>query len=218
MVTHHISPRGKMPMHYNHCMGHSDHLPQDIPSLIKEGSSLLSTREGDSAKAIFDDVLARDPSCAEALCGRGAAFCILGQFEEAIRDFDAALALEPKYAQAVGNRGLARFHKGEIQEAITDMSKAIELDPESGFYYDRADCFSELGKYDLAASDLDTCIELDPEQAGAYFERGVAFSRQGKTQKAILDFEEAIRRNWRYPQVYGSCQFCEWPRRPVVLG
>jgi cell division protease FtsH len=174
-------------------MDHSDKSPADLSALVAKGVSLVNAGKAELAKAIFDEVLARDPSCANALCGRGTALRSIGKIDEAIRDYDAALEIDPKYARAIFNRGLAHFQKGSTDEALADLNKAIEINPEPSFYFYRAQCFCQLRQYDQALRDLTTCIESDPTQPATYLQRGSVLSQQGKGKKAIRDFEEAIR-------------------------
>ena len=47
------------------------------------------------------------------------------------------------------------------------------------------------GQADLAQGDFTKAIELDPDYGEAYFNRGLAFSDLGQTQKASADFQKA---------------------------
>jgi cell division protease FtsH len=184
-------------------MDHRDHFPMDLTARLEEGISLVNKGQADAAKVIFDQVLAGDPLCAKAFCGRGTAFRILGRIEQAIQDYDAALAIEPDYARALFNRGLARFEKGDIDEALAELDKAIELHAEPGFYYHRAQCFCRVKLFHKAVIDLTECIELDPDmQAATYCQRGTVFLELSKHKEASADFEEALRRNPNEPQLY----------------
>lgn len=198
------------PIQYDDWMGASDQSQHDLDSLVEEGLSLVSNAEANPAKAIFDQVLSRDPSCTKALCGRGMAFQILERIDEAIQDYDSALQIDSSCARARFGRGSAKFQMGDTEGALNEMDKALKIDPEPAFYYHRAECFYQLERYDDAVADLTICIELEPNQPATYFQRGVALSQQGKSKESIQDFEEAIRLDLDDPEVYAwlSLELC----------
>ena len=58
------------------------------------------------------------------------------------------------------------------------------------------------GDCEKAIADYTEAIRLDPKDAKAYYNRGVAYGEKGERDKAIADFTEAIRLNpkmaWAY--------------------
>jgi tetratricopeptide (TPR) repeat protein len=70
-----------------------------------------------------------NPSSAETLVHRGAAYEKLGEHDRAIKDLDRALALDPNFALAYYVRGLAYGSLGEYDRASRDLNRAVELDP-----------------------------------------------------------------------------------------
>jgi Flp pilus assembly protein TadD len=48
-----------------------------------------------------------------------------------------------------------------------------------------------LGQYERAIQDYDVVIRLDPQEAMAYYIRGLVYERLGKTKEAELDFQKA---------------------------
>jgi len=59
-------------------------------------------------------------------------------------------------------------------------------------YYNRGHAYAEQKKYDLALSDYNKAIELDPKYVKAYNGRGNAYSDQKKYDLAIADYTQAI--------------------------
>ena len=53
----------------------------------------------------------------------------------------------------------------------------------------------DKGKYDDAIADYDKAIALDPNDAGAYTNRGVAYGRKGDKDQAIADFRKVLEIN-----------------------
>jgi tetratricopeptide (TPR) repeat protein len=48
------------------------------------------------------------------------------------------------------------------------------------------------GKYEEAIIELNKAIELDPEYAAAYYDRGIAYDKGGEVAKARVDYEKCI--------------------------
>jgi tetratricopeptide (TPR) repeat protein len=54
--------------------------------------------------------------------------------------------------------------------------------------------------YDQAISDFDTAISQAPENAGYYYNRGVAYRKMGKNTEAQADFDKAKQLGYTVPQ------------------
>ena len=52
--------------------------------------------------------------------------------------------------------------------------------------------YADLGDYDLAIADYNKAIELMPDLAEAYYNRGVARKMKGEKEEAIRDFERFL--------------------------
>ena len=59
-------------------------------------------------------------------------------------------------------------------------------------YIERGNEWLQKNRVDLAAADFDLAIELDPECAEAYHNRGLARAVSGDARAAIADFSKAI--------------------------
>jgi len=65
----------------------------------------------------------------------------------------------------------------------------------------------EIVALDRAITDYDQAIELDPQFAGAYTNRGLAYSNKGNLDRAIADLDQAIALNPQYANAYFSRGF-----------
>jgi tetratricopeptide (TPR) repeat protein len=62
-------------------------------------------------------------------------------------------------------------------------------------YLDRGDKNNNKADYDLAITEFDRALQLDPNSAAAYFGRGRGYLRKGDNSKAIADYSQALRLN-----------------------
>ena len=140
---------------------------------------------------------------------RGNARFNLGDYQGANADFTAIITRDPKNIDAYVNRGNAKDRLKDYTGAIADYTKAIELTPDYSSYYNRAGTYMSVGNlgaetgdqaaakkyYDLAISDCNKAIGLDPNNGDAYRSRGDAKCKLKDYKGAIADYSKAIRLN-----------------------
>jgi tetratricopeptide (TPR) repeat protein len=87
--------------------------------------------------------------------------------------------------------------------ALGLIQKSILLSLDSAInYLIRGECYSGMGKYEMAFLDFDRAIKGLPNNAEAYFVRGAAFYTKKKYQEAFNDFDNAVRLNNRNADAY----------------
>jgi tetratricopeptide (TPR) repeat protein len=105
--------------------------------------------------------------------------------------------------------GLLRVGEKSWAQAVELFTSAIDsLTPRAEAstnpweaYVWRGNVYSWLGKYDLAISDYDRCLEFNPHREG-FFNRGVAYGSKGDHDAAIADYTKAIEIDPRYKEAY----------------
>ena len=111
----------------------------------------------------------------------GFIFSTLQQYYMGILEFTKAIAFDPQNSTAFLYRGLAYWQAGNISnemKVITGKrSKAI---------------IEQLGNFGNAMTDLDKAIELNPNNAEAYYYRGIVYQTLGDTDKATRDVNKAL--------------------------
>ena len=88
------------------------------------------------------------------------------------------------------------FPKGNIKAAFEDIRQVLERESMTLDVYDR--------KYDFdkAIQHFNKLIELNPDSAEAYYNRGTAYGRKGDFKRSIEDFNRAIALNPHYAEAY----------------
>ena len=85
-------------------------------------------------------------------------------------------------------------------QTITPPGSAAGAD----FYLKRGEDFSGVHQYDRAIADYTTAIQLNPDYAEAYNDRGFAYYLKGDAERAIADYTRAIELRPNYPKAYNS--------------
>jgi tetratricopeptide (TPR) repeat protein len=68
----------------------------------------------------------------------------------------------------------------------------------------RANTYMQEGKYKDAVADYTKALQVNPLDATAYNNRGLAWERKGNYDKAIADFTKAVEINPQYADAYKS--------------
>ena len=128
-------------------------------------------------------------------------------------DFSKAyFRLDPAMADAVRRRGdchylLVPVLSDDVQvyydRALADYEAAIEIEPDVYTYNAHAAILASLGKLEQAIEEYEEAIALDPAYPESYFNRGYAYKRLGKIEKAVADFRKylSFERHWNEEMV-----------------
>ncbi len=152
-------------------------------------------KRGDYDRAIqqFSVVLSSNPTNLYALAGRGDSFAEKKEYENALKDYDKAIEHHPSHAKLYYHRGVCWQESAELRgwydedklvKALADYDKSIELDGKYILpYINRAFINKIMGNYELALSDYEAVLKLDPGNAKAK-------EAKEKTLKAIAEGKE----------------------------
>ena len=162
-------------------------------------SGLRSIYARQEAKGIdeLNEAIRLKPDFAQAFNARGFAWLLLREYPKAIADFDAALRISPNYANALHNRSVAVTEStrkpGRKIASATSAAPAIAGDSTAESRWRSARELIQVGQYDSAVRQLDGAIALKPTYAQAYNARGYAWLLLRDYQRAIADFDQALR-------------------------
>lgn len=131
-------------------------------------------------------------------------------YQMAIEDYTEVINQDPKRNMAYNNRGWTMYLLGQVemkegnrseaqslyQEAISDADKALRLQPEgdlyrSSYYHTRGAAKAALDNHHEAIEDFDESINLNPEKALLYQDRGLSKQAIGLQTEADADFAKA---------------------------
>jgi len=164
----------------------------------------------------FDTAVELDSANADAYYYRGIARnrdSNYGGIAEIIADFNKAVELNPEleklesevYARAFFDNRLTfemKDYTAEEQEAqyrfeLAHCTKAIALNPAFAYAYEERAYIYRYNLRDIekAIQDYTKFLELEPETAHRYCDRGELYEEQGKYDLAIKDYTNAIKYN-----------------------
>lgn len=94
----------------------------------------------------------------------------------------------------------------QSQTAVPPAPSVASPRPGTGaeFYLQRGENFAGLHEYDRAIADYNMAIQLKPDYAEAYNDRGFAYYLKGNGERAIADFTRAIELRPNYPKAFNS--------------
>ena len=122
----------------------------------------------------------------------------IARFEK--NDLDGAIADFTKVIEMNGKdqefcyyfRGMAHYRKGNSNQAIVDLGKAISIKADPRFLDDRGNLLARQGELDRAIADFNRAVEIAPQYAKAYGDRGLVRLMRGEDADAELDFRKCF--------------------------
>jgi tetratricopeptide (TPR) repeat protein len=178
--------------------------PDNIMTLQIKGDilDLLETeKKGQELKAIimeeqeiYSNIIALQPSNADAYNNKANTFLKLNKFQEAIPILSRAISLNPNDAIYYYNRGYAFKGIGKLERAVLDFNKTIEIDKSYiRAHYQMGECFKSLKCKEEALHCFRSVIELDPENMEVHFEIIDILGQLTKYKEALNYCDEIIK-------------------------
>jgi tetratricopeptide (TPR) repeat protein len=131
----------------------------------------------------------------------GAAYIEQGQYRPAIVSLTRALSADASFVDAYRRRAdcqyiLVPVLAGDVQayydRALVDYEAALALDPDAYTYNAHGAIVGSLGRLEEAIEEYSQAVELAPQYAETYFNRGYAYKVLGEREAAIADFERFL--------------------------
>jgi tetratricopeptide (TPR) repeat protein len=176
---------------------------------FQQGYSIMHS-SGDYENAIkaFSSCIQMDPSNARAFLNRGISYECINNIKAAFADYGIAIKLRPEDGKAYYIRGMLLWRVGDAM-AISDLEKAAECGykPAKDFLSKKTSQKSSQENIDQSLKKeairiFTESIRLDPSNASAYLNRGMAYERINHMQQAIADYSKAIELAPDYAKAY----------------
>lgn len=170
---------------------------QKIDALLDDARYLESSK----SLSLYQKALALDSKCADVYAERARYFERVGEYDKALKDCERALSLNPNEPMTHLIKARAYLQTGQYKQAIDAAEKASSI-PNSFWSLDKDDLrvigasLYHLGEYKEAILPLTTGLQhgtSPKESADAYYYRGLCYDKLGELDKAVADFDSAIK-------------------------
>jgi len=115
------------------------------------------------------------------------------KIKKLLKEQEIKAYLDPEKAETERQDGNKCFGNGDYPGAIKHYNESIKRNPEDPkVYSNRAACYTKLAEFGLALSDVDKCLDLDPNFVKAYLRKGAICLIIKETSKARSAYEKAL--------------------------
>jgi tetratricopeptide (TPR) repeat protein len=160
----------------------------------RRGRLLLRLGRATDALSAADAALIIAPGLTDAHLVKIAALLELERYRDSLASCDAALANGRPSAALYRLRGRVRVGQRDIAGAVEDFTRALALQPGDSVAVrcERGRAYLMSGAADLALSDFETAVQLDPSKPEGYAGRALARVRKGSLREGVGDAEKTI--------------------------
>ncbi len=172
----------------------------EAEAAYQAGVEQMEQENWEQAIVAFSKAIGIDNTYPEAFLGRAESLRELEDYSSALASYQDALNFlegagpSPMAATAYNGRGVCSRELGQVDLALSDFNNAVEMDrnnPEIAANYGDL-LVNRVGDPTTALRFLDKAIELDPENAEAYRNRGLAHAQIREFDEAIEDLQKSI--------------------------
>ncbi len=154
--------------------------PKYAPAYCDRGLALVMKGELDKAVADLDTAIRLAPTGARSYFNRGFAYFQKGEYDKAVADYTDAIRLHPELRRGVSRSGLRPHAEGRLGAGLgrPELCRpAAPKDPAA--YTSRGKAYSEMGDWERAIADYSQAIQLEPQDAENWCDRGNARVMKG---------------------------------------
>lgn len=195
---------------YEEAIASCDLAKDTLPVEALTNKAIAQQKAGKLQDAIasYDQVLAINPNDATAWTNQAIILEKLDDPEKALISYNRAVKINPKSSLAQVNRCAILNKQGNYKEAFEACEGAIAGDGIWGdrnpayVWYQSSSALNGLGQYQEAITSAERAININPELAEAWNNKGVSFWHLQKYQNSLFSFQKAVEINPKYSQAW----------------
>ena len=175
----------------------------NIPQALMAGREHFQAGRLTEARAIFGQVLEREPRQADALQFLGLIAHREQREEEAVALLHQAIDVAPDSPAYRCNLGAILKDLGRLDEAITCYRQALEIRPDHVLTQNNlGNALQEQGELDQAIACYEGALRAKPDYVEALSNLGTALKAQGSLEEAVASHERALELRSDYAEAH----------------
>ena len=162
-------------------------------SLIHEAIAFHQAGDLDAAEQQYRNILATNPSHADALHLLGLIYYAREEYEQAVAMVRQAIDLAPQNGVYFFNLGNIYKDLGHAQAAEHAYLNATSVEPNNAeYFYVLADMLDSIGEGARAVEYYERAVELEPDDAALQLELGTCYQGQNQLDAAVSHYHAAL--------------------------
>lgn len=163
------------------------------PEIVAAAEQAIDQGRHGDAKLLLERVLLAEPNNLRARVAMAETQLAFGQLDAAAEAFEPLTKVPEVAARARQGRGIALLLKGQEQPALFLLEQAVEEEPDLWRAWNAiATLHDRSGSWQAASLAYDRAIEVRPDSAMLYNNRGFSHLLQRDHEAAIADFDAAL--------------------------
>jgi len=167
----------------------------DVPTLLQRAYDAHRAGDLATAKPIYETILRAQPKHFDALQFLGSINADQRNYKVAYELFTKAIQINPNFAHVYSNRSNTLREVGEFDLALKDIERAIELlgdNVDYNIFLNASAVAHNLNEHEKALEYCDKAIAVNPDETGAYINKGNALTELHRPESAVAAFTKAI--------------------------
>ena len=180
-------------------------LQLEVAELVKRGVALHQQGHLSQAKAIYQQVLAKQPNHFDALHLSGVISLQSKNPGLAVELIGRAIEINVNDAAAYCNLGVALKELNRLEEAVASFDQAIAIKPDClEAYNNRGNTLQKLKRLEDAVASFYKAVAIKPDYAEAYYNCGLALQELKWLEQAVMSYGKAIALKPDYAEAYAD--------------
>ena len=160
---------------------------------VMEANAAKDAGDYDTALAMFQDILAENPTITTAYLGIGDIYVFKKDYEKAEPAYSRAARLEPRNFDAQYGHGLALQMLNRLIEAVRAYHRALTIDPQNvKANLNLAVTYLQMNEAASAVTFAEKAVALEPGNGSARINLGAAYEKVGRNAQAIEQYLAAM--------------------------
>ncbi len=168
--------------------------PGEVEVAYKNRGNYWGKEKGDAAKAYENYVVLKrmNSKDTKVYSNMGNVYAMRNQGDSAMWAYTKAIELDAKNEEAFINRGITYAMMKQYDKALDDFNKAEGISgPTVSILQNRSYSYLASGQNQKALDDYNQLLQLQPNNAQAYYYRGLAKEQLGQRADALRDVRQA---------------------------